>query len=286
MRGIFLIILCTVWVFSSCMNKNNNSISSYTEEGSDVDLQNEISQAKDVFRHLYLPIEMSGIFKGIDVDYNPTFLKNPSIVDQIIFSNEIALSMGIFGVDLGYVQMHEQWNTVNRYFHALEQLSSNIGISPDLFIELSKYFDHPVYSKDSLEYLANKIYLKVDYNLRKNGRERASALVILGGWLEAINIATKMYASKPVDPAKAIEIICEQQASLNSVLSLLMSMEQDELIANYIKELTEMQNILRGLNAAFRQPSMNENEKCCNNEIDAYVGKINIIIKRIFHFVK
>jgi len=248
----------------------------------DYELNEEIQQAKLVFKHLYLPVEMSDIFEDAGEEYNPELLRNPTEVEKIIFSNEIAIAMGVYGVNIGYVRLFNQWNKANLYFQSLKELSTKIGISANVYNQLLEFFDQPVYNRDTLEYMAKQVYIITDYNLRQNGRDRASALIILGGWLEAMNMALEMYTDHKNEII--MQKICDQDNSLNSVITLLAIIENDELLKNYLEQLYELQNLLRGLNAAYIHYSDNKKDTYSYNTMKSYLVKIDTIVKRMLVF--
>lgn len=278
-----LLVLVSLSVLS-CYKDNKNESIDFDVDAINSELREEVQQAKSVFKHLYLPIEMSNMFKDIETDYTTTYLEDPGKVEKIVFSNEIALALGMFGADLGYVRLYEQWNTANSYFSSLQTLAHKIGIDHNVYIELSKYFDKPIYSKDTLEMLANKVYMNVDFHLRQNGRDRASALVILGGWLEAVHIATKMYKDEGNNKEILLQKILEQQASLNSVINLMISVEEDELISNYINQLKDIENLLKATQATNEKYLKNTEEIYLQETLFAYINKIEVIIDRFKKF--
>jgi len=282
MKRLINVILFFICIICSCSKDSEKEIIKLKNYTSDHDLRDEIRQAKEVLKHLYLPMEMSNMFKHINEDFDPSYLRTPSEGEKVVFSNEIALALGAFGVDLGYLRLYEQWNMSNIYFQTIKKISEKICLSDKVFMELSSYFDSPIYNKDTLEYLANEVYLITDYNLRQDGRDRTSALIILGGWLEAIKIGIEMYNSNQNE--MVLKEICKQEKSLNSLVNLLAMQSDDDLLNNYLEQLQELQNLIHGLNAAYDHYETNQENDFSKETVNSYLEKIEKILKRMMDF--
>lgn len=274
--GIILIF------FMSCSDEKDRSDIALKSSSLNNELKENLRQAKEIFNNLYLPVQMSEMFNNINEDFNPLIIQDNAKIENIVFSNEIALAMGVYGVDLGYVRIFEQYNMASDYLYSIKLLSEKMGISDDVFADLKGYFDQPVLNKDTLEQLSTNIYLVTDYHLRQNGRDRASAYIILGGWLEAIRLGIKIYSNN--DNEIILKRICEQQKSLNSIIGLLSSLQENELIINYLEQLYEMQNYIVGLNAAYKKLSRLKQDEYTKLAINSYMDKMSVLVNRMINF--
>ena len=87
-----------------------------------------------------------------------------------------------------------------------------------------------------------KAYNDIDQHLRQSGRESTVGLIIMGGWIEAMYLATQL-AYDPLDPdAVVIQKIAEQKYTLTSLLSFLKNYYDDPVVVYYTKKLKYLKN--------------------------------------------
>jgi hypothetical protein len=137
-----------------------------------------------------------------------------------------------------------------RFFSAMQKLSEELGIPSDFFINTAKRFDRNINDKDSLIKIANEVYVTTDSYLKENEQFSASAQIILGGWVEAIYIASNV-AVESRDP-DIIERYSEQKYSLKNLLDMLSSYAEDEVVEHYINELKNINVVYSSFNPDFK----------------------------------
>ena len=79
----------------------------------------------------------------------------------------------------------------------MQKLSTELGIPVDQFYISMKRIETNLSNKDSLVKIANELYVSTDKYLKENERESSAALIILGGWTEALYIGTKPLKTNP-----------------------------------------------------------------------------------------
>ena len=80
--------------------------------------------------------------------------------------------------------------------------------------------------RDSLLNIISETYWNVDAYLKENGRDNISALMIAGGWVEGLYIATQV--SKTHDTPELRQRIAEQKLSLGELISLMNTYRADD----------------------------------------------------------
>ena len=122
----------------------------------------------------------------------------------------------------------------------MQKLATEMGIPDDQFYISVKRIETNLTNKDSLVKIANEVYLSTDNYLKDNERENSAALIILGGWIEALYIATNLETNETND-FELLNRIAEQKYSLVNLLNLLKKYENDKVIKVYIKKLIDLQ---------------------------------------------
>jgi len=196
-----------------------------------------------IFYNLYLPTEMSGLFERVGANYTPKILNSADNFSRYDHNSRIALNIGLYGVDLSYCRIFGQNAATAKYFSTIQMLYEKLGIPVSYYEELIKGLEKYQSDKDSLAKFASDVYDKADQYLRENKNESYAALIITGGWVEALHIASKIAESNP-DNLEIAERIASQKYSLNSLISLLSNYQEDIVITEYII-------LLKGLKDSF-----------------------------------
>ncbi len=196
-------------------------------------------KARQIFYSMYLPNEMSRLFERVGANFEPSILNSPENFARYTDPVNIALNLGIYGVDLNYVRMFDQGAATAKYFGIIQILADKLGIPKSTFEDLLMDMDEYFQNKDSLSKVAGEIYTIADEYLKEHGNDAYAALIVTGGWIEALYIATKIFEENPGN-MEIMDRIAEQKYSLNSLISLLSNYQSDIKIAEYILMLKQI----------------------------------------------
>jgi len=248
----FLISFVLIVALTNCaQDANRNAKISPDTISAEPEVQNTENEVDiddgsiPIFYNMYLTVEMSSLFESIDAVYEEDYINPASKTSEYIMSSEMATNLGVYAVDLSYVNVFEKYDKAGSYLSAMHQLSEDLGIPGDHFYETVSRFEDNINDRDSLYAIANEIYVTTDTYLNENGREGSAALIILGGWIEAMHIATAMVRDGLKDPV-LLEKIADQSESLENLIELLEKHKENEIIAEY---LTQLKNILQPMNS-------------------------------------
>jgi len=231
-----------------------------------------------IFYNMYLSVEMSSLFQAAGAVYKPELLNSADNMTDYVTSSKKALNLGVYAVDLSYAKVFEQYETASRYFSAMERMAEELGIPSTYFENTAKRFDRNINNKDSLISIANEVYMATDKYLRENERYSAAAQIILGGWVEALQIAVDVANStKSID---IIERFAEQKTSLENVISMLNDYSDDVAIKQNLQKLKQLKPLFDALvvdvDSKF-DPASPSGQKV----IEMYLIKVNEVGRKI-----
>lgn len=231
-----------------------------------------------IFYNMYLSVEMSSLFQSSGAVFKQDLLNAPDHLSNYITSSKKALNLGVYAVDLSYAKVSEQLETAGKYFNAMQRLAEEMGIPSVYFKNTADRFEKNIDNKDSLIKIANEVYMASDNYLRENERYSASAQIILGGWVEAIYIASHIAATtRDID---IIERLAEQRTSLANVIAMLNDYSGDTDIKQNLYKLKQLQPLFDTfvvkVDAKFN-PATQEGKKI----MQGYLLKIDEISKQI-----
>lgn len=221
----------------------------YTSTDKAISPLDTIGEGLPIFYNMYLSVELSSLFESAGAVFTPELMNNPDKTSEYLTSFQQAINLGIYAVDLSYARVFDQVETASQYFIAMQQLSKNLGIPSDYFENTAKRFERNFTNKDSLITLANEVYYTTEEFLQTNERYTTAAIIILGGWVEAITIAINV-AIESRDP-DIIERLIDQKYSLNNLFLMLSEHKENEVVADYLNELNKLKKAFNKINVVF-----------------------------------
>jgi hypothetical protein len=192
---------------------------------------------REIYYGLMTPVEVCNIFERLGIRYNDTILLPSGNRDLYMSSYKAAMNLGVYGVDMGYMKLFGVNRQTVSYFNTIQTLSERLNM-PDTFLsDAIRGLDAEISNADSLTGLMNDAYEKIDSHLRLEGSEGTLGLMLMGGWIEAMYLATQL-AYDPANPdPQVVGKIAEQKYSLISLLSFMKNYYDDPMVVFYTKKL-------------------------------------------------
>jgi hypothetical protein len=234
-----IIVMCVLALLStSCKKTDRRShlpvpvFSTYHPETTD-----DTSNIREIFYGLLTPVEVCNIFDRLGVTYNDTIVLPAENRDLYMSSYKAAMNLGVYGVDMGYMKLFGINRQTVNYFNTIRTLSERLNM-PDTFLsDAVRNISPDMNNADSLTALMNDAYQKIDSHLHEEGSEGTLGLMLMGGWIEAMYLATQL-AYNPVNPdPQVVGKIAEQKYSLMSLLNFMKNYYDDPMVVFYTKKL-------------------------------------------------
>ena len=204
--------------------------------------QTRVERTEQIFYAIPSPMETVSLLKKAGAEYNKDILNDIENVDNYTSSAKMALNLGIYGSDLSYTSVFEQTQESMFYTSCAKKLSDNLNISGAFDEATMERMEQNLEDRDSLLSIISETYWIVDAYLKENDRDITSALLIVGGWVEGLYIATQVGTADPSEELN--QRIAEQKLSLENLIGLVNTYEQDE-------DLTRVLADLKKINASF-----------------------------------
>lgn len=197
------------------------------ENGVDSAIQAErMKKTKSIFYNIPSPMETAALLKKAGAQYNKTILNDVKNVDKYTSAGQQALNLGIYGADLSYTSVFNHTQESMFYTSCSRKLADRLGVISAFNDSTLELMQSKVNDRDALLDIVSETYWNVDAYLKENGRNNISALMIAGGWIEGLYIATQV--SKTNDTPELRQRIAEQRISLNDLSNLLDSYDIDD----------------------------------------------------------
>lgn len=244
-------------------NKGSRTEESFMENGKEVTAGPETFESAfdsstnsiPIFYNMYLTVEMASLFESVEVGFNDEIINSPDNLSNYLTSSKKALNIGVYAVDLSYSKVYEQYELSSSYFSAMHKLSEQLGIPDEKFYDAASRFERNIANKDSLAMIAHEVYMTTDEYLKENNRDNAASLIVVGGWIEALNIATHVFYDGGKD-TEILDRIKEQVYSLNDLLSLLEDLRSNEVVNEYYKKLESLKPYFKEIEIDYNNPEV------------------------------
>jgi hypothetical protein len=149
-----------------------------------------------------------------------------------------AINFGVYSCDLTYCSIFEIGTEALKYFKVVKQLGDEIGVSssvrPDMLKRLEKNMGNP----DSLVEIADDMYFSSFETLQNGQQGNTLALVVAGGYLEGLYIATNLIKYDKKNPA--VERIAGEKFTLDNIIEFMKKYETDASVKEVIGKMNEL----------------------------------------------
>ncbi len=200
------------------------------------------TKAQNVFYSIPSPIETTSLLKAAGAKYNKNFLNPIENLSKYESVKGKALNLGIYGSDLSFTSIFDQTQESMLYLRCTNTLASKLGISGAFDEKTTERIELNLENRDSLLGIISDSYWTADAYLKDNGQPGISALIIAGGWIEGLYIATQI--ANTTKNEAIITRIGEQKLSLDNLVALLDSHKtENEGIAEVLGYLIELKQI-------------------------------------------
>jgi len=255
-RPLFFVILLFLFFSLSCRNgtkEKESFIPVFSTYKSDSVNKNNIPPKDEIFYGILTPVEICTIFNRLQISHNNEILNPVSNKDQYLSSSKASINTGVYGVDFGYLKLFGVGQEMIDCMVTIRDMSNKLGVPDKYLTEPLKRINNDISESDTILSLMNDAYIKIEAHLREGGRESTAGLMVMGGWVEAMYIATQLvYNSEKPDP-EVIQKIAEQKYTLTTLLSFLKNYYDDPVVVYYSKKLKYLKNYFDTFDIYFKK---------------------------------
>jgi len=201
------------------------------------------TESADIKRYvLPSPFQLAALVKKADVSYTRGILNDVNNASNYTSNFSKGLNLGIYGADLGYALIYDQTQDGISLLNTCKNIAGELGITGAFEASMIDRIEANIENHDSLIRIATESFGKADMYLKESDRQVTSSLIIAGGWIEALYIATQI-AEQTMKP-EIVNRIGEQKVSLELLILQLKKFESEsDEIANLISNLQDLAEV-------------------------------------------
>lgn len=204
-------------------------------------IEQEILPVGEVLESIPSPLEISVLIKENGTIYNKSDLNAPDAVSRYNTTFQKALNLGIYGTDLGFANIYGKNQDAISFLNSVKDLADGLGIGAFFDYETIKELAESSNRLDELIQTTTLNFEKINNNLAERKRENVSALILTGGWIEAVYLTAMVNVREPNDLLK--DKIGDQKIVLDQLLLVLDIYKSSPGFEDLINDLTALQEI-------------------------------------------
>jgi hypothetical protein len=266
MNTLQYILIGGLFFFTACAEHKVEE--SAVEENAQNELNEKASKVQWKYdmllvNHINTPVKL---LAGNDFDkkgFNEGLTNPLSNSDKYNSNNTKSMALGIYGSDLGYISTYNQTQEMIDYFLKLKNISDELGI-PVFDSEVIEQFEAAKEDEQKTIDLIFKKYEEMDKYLVENERYEVLTLITAAGYVEGLHISLDQIINYDLNNEK--EILIEQKAVLNNLMSILADFKGNKYINNINSDLKGVLKAFNGIDydKAFDQKGLGVLQKELN----------------------
>jgi hypothetical protein len=239
-KTVFL--LAIVSIFSCAENETPGEIDRDLNgnglEVTNQKLKDKVTAIENIFYSIPSPRVTIDIIEEAGAVFDVQLTNDPQNLDKYTSKAERALNMGVYGADVNYCSAFNKTADVMMLLACTRSLGEELG--------LESIFDQTVIDRlndnrenaDSVQSIITNTFWEIESKLEEDDRAELAALIVIGGWIEGLNIACGQ-AKINIDNQKMIDRIAEQAIALDNVIELAKFYKIRGLVINELLESLE-----------------------------------------------
>lgn len=209
-------------------NNENTGSGEFEAAGTlDAETQEQLNTAKRIFYSLPSPLETAMLIKNAGAQYDEALMNPTENTSKYITTRSRALNLGIYSTDLSYASLFDQTQATLDYIDAAKEMADGLNILDAIDEATIQRLEENINNRDVIIDIISETLMNSSSFLKENGLEATSSVVLVGGWVEGLYIATSLVNKNDLK-SKLVERIVDQKLSLDIMVKLLEESSEDD----------------------------------------------------------
>jgi hypothetical protein len=253
----------------------------------DPETQEQLNTAKRIFYSLPSPLETAMLIKNAGAEYDGMLMNPTQNTARYITSKSKALNLGIYSTDLSYASLFDQTQATLNYIEAAKEMADGLNILDAIDEATIQRLEEHINNRDVIIDIISETLMNSSSFLKENGLESTASVVLVGGWVEGLYIATNLVNDNNLKGNKLVERIADQKLSLDIMVSLLEESSEDEDAMAVLADIRELKaifdkiNIQQGEVTAVEDPDTNITTLKSESSIDVSKNVFNELKSKV-----
>lgn len=183
----------------------------------------DFSKSKLIFYSLPSPLETAMLIKKSGVTYNEAILNPLGNVSRYTTNRQMALNLGVYSADLSFISLFDQTQTAMKYMANAQKLAEGLGIIDAIDKQTMQRLEENMNNRDVVMEIISESFMNSNALLNENDRPAMALMVLTGGWIEGLYIATTLTDGDMDNNKRLLDKIIYQKLALYTVINMLES---------------------------------------------------------------
>jgi len=206
-------------------------------------VMDNFKKSKLIFYSLPSPLETAMLIKRAGAAYNEELLNPLSNLDNYSTNRKMALNLGVYSADLSYSSLFDQTQSSIKYMANTKKLAERLGIIDAIDENTMRKLENNMNNRDVMMDIISETFMTSNAYLTENDRPAIAVMVLVGGWVEGLYLATRLTNESMENNKRLIDRIIYQKLSLYTVINLLEEYKSNEDIAYLLERINELKVI-------------------------------------------
>lgn len=205
---------------ASCVNNSaKRDVSKLTDVDLSLDTTAQTIKFGNTLFSLPSPYHLTMMIKEAGTRFNESLLNSVDNNQNYTSLYKKCVNLGVYGADLAYMNIYGQSPLIVNQFSVIKNIANDLDLTSAFNKSLVERVENNVDNTDSLLRIMSNTYRDVDVYLKESQRQREGALVLAGGWIEAMYIMTQLV--KDTNNDKLVQRIGESKQPLENLIKIL-----------------------------------------------------------------
>jgi hypothetical protein len=243
-RSYLLLFVFLGFLLTGC-NRGAKSEGSgdFEAKGIDAETQEQLNTAKRIFYSLPSPLETAMLIKNAGAVYDEGLMNPTENTSTYITSRSKALNLGIYSTDLSYASLFDQNQATLSYIEAAKEMADGLNILDAINEETIQRLEEHINNREVIIDIISETLMNSSSFLKENGLEATASVILVGGWVEGLYIASSLVDVSQLEGNKLVERIVDQKLSLDIMVNLLEESPDDEDAMAVLENVKELKAI-------------------------------------------
>ena len=213
---------------------------------------------KETLRSIPSPIETTNSIERSGASCDVNLLNDVDNIEQYQSTYQKAINLGVYGTDLGYLNLYNKTVTSFEYLDNIRKLSDDLKIGQFFDFATIKRLASNKSNIDSIINISSSGFENMNNYLAEQKRENISTLILVGGWFESVYLLGEI--AKTTNNKDLIEKIGEQKVTLGQIILLLEMYKDNEKYGSLYEKVKKLNTSFDKvkLNYIYEEPETKE----------------------------
>ncbi len=252
----YFFILALFFTISSC---GGTAESTENLGNENTDNTEKLEKAKTILHSLPAPVDIASIlFEEPGAEFNKEILNPIENSKKYNGNKDLALNLGIYTADLSYAGFFKQNQVTLNYIKTTKEIANNLGISNSFDNKHLELINNNQVDKAAMQKIISESFMNTDAYLQQNDRPEVLTLILVGGWIEAQYLATKLTNGSTTEKPELVQRIVDQSLTLELMFALFDDFEKSENIMALKPSFSKLKNSYKKMNGGLTPDNYKE----------------------------